>query len=78
MKTAYQNELVKVNKDVWESDIRKAITDWEDFSKSNFCDTEERKQAAEAVVMTLHEMLETLMIDNGITEEQFRWFTSMI
>lgn len=31
MKTVYQNELIKVNKEIWENDIRKEISDWEDF-----------------------------------------------
>ena len=34
MKTVYQNELIKVNKEIWENDIRNEISDWEDFSTS--------------------------------------------
>jgi len=78
MKTVYQNELIKVNKEIWENDIRKEISDWEDFSTSCFCDTEDRKQSAKAVIMKLHGMLETLLSDNGITEEQFQWFSTLI
>lgn len=78
MKTVYQNELIKVNKEIWENDIRKEISDWEDFSTSCFCDTEDRKQSANDVIMKLHGMLETLLSDNGITEEQFQWFSTLI
>ena len=78
MKNVRQNELVKVNKEIWERDIRKAIADWEDFSTSHFCDTEARKSSARDFISRLHEMLETLLMENGITEEQFRWFTTLI
>lgn len=78
MKKIYQNELIKVNKEIWENDIRKAISDWEEFSTSFFCDTEERKQSARNFIMELHEMLETLLCENGITDEQYNWFTTFI
>lgn len=78
MKTVYQNELIKVNKDVWENDIRKRINEWEEFSKSCFCDTKNRKESALQILKHLHEMLETLLQENGLTEKQIRWFSCMI
>lgn len=74
MKVVYQNELVKVTRDIWENDIRKEINEWEEFSKSCFCDTEERKESAMCIIRCLHDMLETLLQENGLTEEQIEWF----
>lgn len=78
MKTVYQNELVKVTRDIWENDIREEINKWEDFSKSCFCDTKERKDSVYRIIIRLHEMLETLLQENGLTEEQIQWFLCMI
>lgn len=75
MNTIYQNELVKVNKEVWEKDIRREIEEWLDFANSNFCNTKERKASALKIVSDLHKMLETLLLENGITKAQFEWFT---
>lgn len=78
MKSVYQNELVKVNRASWEKVIRNAIAEWEEFSTSCFCDTEPRKEAARAVVRKLHQMLETLLTEGGVTEKQFEWFRNLL
>lgn len=78
MKKICQNEMIKVEIKTWENEIRKSIFDWEELLKSFVCDTEDRKQAARKIVMKLHEMLETLLCENGITDEQFKWFNANI
>lgn len=75
MTMIYQNELVKVNKEVWEKDIRREIEEWIDFSNSIFCNTKERKASALKIVRQLHTLLETLTLENGVTQAQFDWFT---
>lgn len=69
-----KNELIKVNKSVWENDIRGEINKWEAFSQSCFCGTKEDKKFVSQVLDNLHEMLEILSQKNGLTENQIQWF----
>ena len=71
-------KMVKVNTAVWADDIRKEISDWEEFAESHFCDDYEHKRSAENVIVDLRDMLETLNSTGGITQDQFEWFTTML
>ena len=73
-----KNELIKVTKDIWENDIRREINEWEEFSESCFCNTKECKESALRIIERLHEILETLLQKDGLTEEQIQWFLYMI
>ena len=73
-----KNKLIKVNKNVWENDIRKEINEWEEFSESCFCNTKEYKESALRIIERLHENLETLLQKDGLTGEQIQWFLYMI
>lgn len=69
-----KNELTKVNKLIWENDIHEEMNKWESFSQSCFCDTKEDKKFVSQILDNLHEMLETLSQENGLTEAQIQWF----
>lgn len=69
-----ENELIKVNKSVWENDIREEIDKWKEYSESYFCNTKEYKESALQTIEHLHEILETLLQKNGLTEKQIQWF----
>lgn len=69
-----KNELTKVNKRIWENDIHEEINKWESFSQSCFCITKEDKKFVSQILDNLHEMLETLLQENGLTEAQIQWF----
>lgn len=73
-----KNELIKVTRDIWENDIRREINEWEEYSESCFCNTKEHKEFALQVIERLHETLETLLQENGLTEEQIEWFLYMV
>ena len=74
MKTINQNELVKVNRYIWENDIREEMNKWKSFSQSCFCNTKEDKKFVSQILDNLREMLETLSQENGLTENQIQWF----
>lgn len=69
-----KNELIKVNKNIWENDIRGEIDKWESFSQSCFCNTKECKEFVLQTIERLQEILETLLQKDGLTEEQIQWF----
>lgn len=69
-----KNELTKVNKRIWENDIHEEMNKWESFSQSCFCITKEDKKFVSQILDNLHEMLETLSQENGLTEAQIQWF----
>lgn len=73
-----KNELIKVNKNVWENDIRGEIDKWKAYSESCFCNTKEYKKSALQIIERLHELLETLLQKDGLTEEQIQWFLYMV
>lgn len=72
-----KNELIKVTRDIWENDIREEMNKWEAFSESGFCKTKEDKDSVLRIIERLHETLETLLQENGLTEEQIEWFLYM-
>lgn len=69
-----KNKLVKVNRSVWENDIRGEINKWKEYSESYFCNTKEYKESALQTIERLQKILETLLQKNGLTEEQIQWF----
>lgn len=73
-----KNELIKVTRDIWENDIRREINEWEEYSGSCFCNTKEHKEFALRIIERLYEALETLLQEDGLTEEQVQWFLYMI
>ena len=73
-----KNELIKVNKNVWENDVRKEINEWKEYSESCFCNTKEYKKFALQTIERLHEILETLLQKDGLTGEQIQWFFHLI
>ena len=73
-----KNELIKVNKNVWENDICKEINEWKEYSESCFCSTKRYKESALQTIERLHEMLETLLQKDGLTGEQIQWFLHLV
>lgn len=73
-----KNGLIKVNKNVWEDDIRREINEWKKYSESCFCNTKRYKESALQTIERLHEMLETLLQKDGLTGEQMQWFLYMV
>ena len=73
-----KNGLIKVNKNVWEDDIRREINEWKEYSESCFCNTKRYKESALQTIERLHGMLETLLQKDGLTGEQIQWFLHLV
>lgn len=67
------NDIINLNKAVWIPDIKKAITSWEEFSESIFCEKAEDKQNALNHANELRKFL-ALVESDTLTVQQFRYY----
>lgn len=67
---AKNSEIISINKEVWIPDIKQKIAEWEDFSKSIFCESAEDKQSALDTADDLRKILAMVESDT-LTRQQF-------
>lgn len=72
------NELLKVNSLVWETDISNEINGWEEFINTNFCNTKERKDSARKIIEKLNNILNHIKETGCITRDEFDFVTTLL
>ena len=66
-----KNEIITgFNKEVWIPDTEKKIAEWEEFSRSIFCENDEYKKHAMRTVYELRDFLAALKSDT-VTRNQY-------
>lgn len=72
------NELLKVNSLVWETDISNEINAWEEFINTNFCNTKERKDSARKIIKKLNNILNHIKETGCVTRAEFDFVTTLL